>query len=258
MMLEAKSLMKKYHVRSESGAGRTLVAVNEVSVALQPGRTVGLVGESGSGKSTLGRMLAGLERPDEGTIWFEGQSLAGMPRESRDRFRRAVQVIFQNPMNALNPRWTVRAILEEPFAIHSRALAGNISSEIGRLLDDVRLPQNFLTRRPSELSGGERQRVCIARALALKPKLVICDEAVSSLDVLVRAEIMNLLLDLQKEHGIGYLFISHDLAVVRHMSDDVLVMKDGQIVESGPAAQVLAAPQTAYARLLVDAGHLAL
>lgn len=249
--LEARDVTRHYSVRSRSGESKRLTALGGVSVALEPGRTVGLVGESGSGKSTLGRILAGLERPDGGTVQFDGQPVAGSPKALREKFRRAVQVVFQNPMNALNPRWTVRAILEEPFRVN-----GEPAARTERLLDEVRLPKQFLTRRPGELSGGERQRVCIARALALKPRIVICDEAVSSLDVLVRADILNLLLELQKSHGIGYLFISHDLAVVRHMSDELLVMKNGQIVERGPAAQILAAPQTAYARTLIDAGKL--
>lgn len=254
-MLEARAAVKKYPAHAGPGRG-VLTAVNEVSLSLRPGRTLGLVGESGSGKSTLGRLLAGLERPDGGEILFEGADLSRMTREARAGFRRSVQMIFQNPMNALNPRWTVRAILEEPFRVHSAEPAGSLDAAARRILDEVRLPAAFLTRRPHELSGGERQRVCIARALALKPRLVICDESVSSLDVLVRAEILNLLLDLQKTHGIGYLFISHDLAVVRHMSDDLIVMQAGRAVEAGPALQVLAAPQSPYARTLIDAGNL--
>ena len=254
-MLEAKAVTKQYRSRAGVG-GEPLVVVRDVSVLLRPEETTGLVGESGSGKSTLGRLLAGLERPDGGEVWFEGCPLTGADGEIRKRFRRSVQVIFQNPMNALNPRWTVRAILEEPFRIHAAGVGGSLAAETGRILDEVRLPQAFLSRRPHELSGGERQRVCIARALALKPRIVICDESVSSLDVLVRAQILNLLLELQRTHRIGYLFISHDLAVVRHMSDRLLVMKDGRVVESGPAADVLAAPQTEYARSLIDAGKL--
>ncbi len=252
-MLAAQNVTKHYSIRSEAGGSKRLTALGGVSVSLIPGRTIGLVGESGSGKSTLGRILAGLEKPDGGAVTFEGAPIIGSSPSGRRKFRRAVQVVFQNPMNALNPRWTVRSILEEPFRVN-----GESASNIGRLLEEVHLPLHFLTRRPGELSGGERQRVCIARALALKPRIVICDEAVSSLDVLVRAEILNLLLELQRSHGIGYLFISHDISVVRHMSDDLVVMKDGQVVEFGPAADILASPRSAYTRTLLDAAYLKL
>lgn len=241
-MLEVKQVTKKY---------KDLIAVNGVSLKLEPGQTVGLVGESGSGKSTLGRILAGLERPDSGEVLFEGKPITD--KDQRKHFRKSVQMIFQNPMNALNPRWTVRSILAEPFIVNGE---GEKQSDLERLLDEVRLPKSFLTRRPRELSGGERQRICIARALALKPKLVICDEAVSSLDVLVRAEILNLLLDLQQKHDIGYLFISHDLMVVRHMSEIVAVMRRGVILEHGSAIQVLTQPQETYTREILSASHL--
>jgi len=254
-MLEAKRLTKAYRVADSKRMWgyKKLLAVQDVSFRVMPGKTLGLVGESGCGKSTLSRLLTLLESPDEGDVYFEGESMNLAKSKKRQHFRSQVQMVFQNPMNSLNPRMKITSSLSEPLEIHHKP---HTSRNLTDLLEQVGMQAQHLNRYPHELSGGERQRVCIARAIALKPQLVICDEAVSSLDVLVRAQILNLLLDLQKRHGLAYLFISHDLRVVRHMSDELLVMQHGRIVESGPAESVFQKPSNAYTQQLLNASSL--
>lgn len=205
MLLKVENLHKSY-------PGRNVKAVAGISFTLERGKTLGIVGGSGSGKSTLAKLILGLEKPDEGQIHFQGKKM---------------QAVFQHPAQSLNPKMRVREILSEPFLIqggHDRRL---IEKKIVELLDPVELPAHYLNRFPRQLSGGECQRVAIARAICLFPELIVCDEAVSSLDLLVQAGILNLLLKLQKERSVSYLFISHDHAVVRHMSDRILVMREG-------------------------------
>lgn len=229
-------------------------AVRGVSFDLAPGRTVGLVGESGSGKTTLARTIIGLIEPSSGTVTFDGTDLtAASPREFR-RIRRKMQMVFQDPHSSLNPRLTVEEILAEAWQIQSGTVPQpRWGTETAKLLDRVGLNPGHADRYPHQFSGGQRQRIGIARALALRPKVIICDEAVSALDVSVQAQILNLLDDLQDELGIAYLFIAHDLSVVRHIADDVLVLYQGEVVEQGATSTVFQDPQHEYTRALLAA-----
>ncbi len=231
-----------------------LRAVDGVSLAIAPGETVAVVGESGSGKSTLGRMLLGLDRPDEGRILYRAADIATRDGAARRRFRADVQVVFQDSFTSLNPRRSIAGSLGVPLR-HNLGLGRAESQQrIDALLERVGLdPARFRDRLPHELSGGQRQRVGIARALASNPRVIIADEPVSALDVSVRAHILRLLRDLQREHGLACLFITHDLGVVRAIADRVVVMYRGRIVEHGAAAQVMSAPAHAYTRTLLAA-----
>lgn len=228
-------------------------AVDGVSFSLEEGKTLGLVGESGSGKSTVSRALLKLLKPTGGAAFYKDQEILGMSEAKFRPLRREMQMVFQDPIGSLNPRMTIEAILGEPLGIHfkdmTRAQRRDVSAA---LLHRVGLPADSLKRYPHEFSGGQRQRVGIARALAVRPKFLICDEPVSALDVSVQAAILNLLKDLQEEFQLTYLFIAHDLAVVRHMSDDIIVMNGGRVVESGPADEVCERPQHEYTRRLLD------
>jgi oligopeptide/dipeptide ABC transporter ATP-binding protein len=226
-------------------------AVDDVSLALAPGRTVGVVGESGCGKSTTARLIMGLERTSAGELRFQGRPYGYSARALRP-VRRAVGMIFQDPYESLDPRFTVREIVAEPLRAHGRWREGG-EQRVRSLLADVGLANAALDSHPGEYSGGQRQRIGIARALALAPELVICDEPTSALDVSVQAQILNLLLELQRERGIGLLMISHDLHVVRRMSDEVIVMYAGAVMEQGPSAAVTAHPRHPYTRALLDA-----
>ncbi|MFI2295351.1 dipeptide ABC transporter ATP-binding protein [Isoptericola sp. NPDC019571] len=232
---------------------RTLVAVDDVSLAVGPGRTYALVGESGSGKTTTARLALRLERPSAGRVVFRGEDVtAARGRELRS-LRRGFQVVYQSPYASLDPRFTVEQIVTEPLRAYGVGDRAERADRVRSLIDDVALPVDVLRRGPRELSGGQRQRVAIARALALRPDLVVLDEPVSALDVSVQAQILELLVRLQAEHGLAYLFVSHDLAVVRQVADQVGVMRRGRIVEQGAADQILLDPQEDYTRELVAA-----
>ena len=245
-LLTAESVVVRYRRRMRP-------AVNGVSVAISRGDVLGIVGESGSGKSTLARALLGLEQPEQGRVSYRGVDLASMPRGEKERFRRRVQLVFQDPLNSLNPRMTIGATLGEVLAVHRIAVAREIPARVAALLEQVGLGAPVAGRYPHELSGGQRQRVGIARAISMEPEIVIADEPVSALDVSVQAHILNLLKRLVEERGITLVMIAHDLAVVRYVCRDVIVMKDGEVVEQGVASDLLARPRHAYTRSLVAA-----
>jgi glutathione transport system ATP-binding protein len=228
-------------------------AVEKVSFSLRPGETLALVGESGCGKSTTGRAIMQLLTPTAGTIRFDGRDLAGMRAEERRSLRQKIQYIFQDPFASLNPRLTVGFSIAEPLLVHGLASRSEAQARVGGLLGQVGLRPEHAKRYPFEFSGGQRQRICIARALASRPRLIIADEAVAALDVSIQAQIVNLLMDLQKEYGLAYLFISHDMAVVERISHRVAVMYLGQIVEVGPRQAIFENPQHAYTRRLMAA-----
>jgi peptide/nickel transport system ATP-binding protein len=246
--VRAENLTKRF--RGPDGQFRTVVS--DVSFSLSAGKTLGIVGESGSGKTTSARLLLGVETPDEGRVLVHGVPWQEMSSRQRRRERRYVQAIYQDPLGSFDPRYTVKRVLLEALgaAGHTGAPARRRAVE---LLGRVRLEASYLDRRPALLSGGQRQRVAIARALAADPEVIVCDEPVSALDVSVQAQILDLLLDLQSELGIAYLFISHDLGVVNHVADDVLVMKDAVVVESGPVEEIFDHPRADYTRSLLSA-----
>ena len=228
-------------------------AVDGVSLTIEPGETLGLVGESGCGKSTLGKTIARLYEPTEGTIHFEGANLSSMSRRQLKPYRREIQMIFQDPYESLNPRHTIGAIVEEPFVVQGMGTRSERMKWVSGLLRKVGLPESAAQRYPFEFSGGQRQRIGIARSLALKPKLLICDEPVSALDVSIQSQVLNLLMDLQREMGLSYLFISHDLAVVKHISDRIAVMYLGRIVELAPSEEIYSNPIHPYTKALISA-----
>jgi oligopeptide transport system ATP-binding protein len=228
-------------------------AVDGVSFDVQPGETLGLVGESGSGKSTTGYCVLQLMKPTSGSVKFEGTELTELRREDLRRMRREMQIVFQDPYSSLDPRMTVGDIVGEPLIVHGIGTRRDRSARIRELLDVVGFNPSYTNRYPHEFSGGQRQRIGIARALALSPKLIVCDEPVSALDVSIQAQILNLLKDLQRDFGLTYLFIAHDLAVIRGMSDRIAVMNRGQLVEIGPAEQVYTNPQDDYTKALLSA-----
>jgi len=228
-------------------------AVDGVSLSIGEGETVGLVGESGCGKSSLGRVVAGIVEPSSGEVRLQGQRISGLSRKQMRPYRRLVQFVFQDPHASLNPRTRVGRILEEPLIVHGLGNSRERQQRVESLLERVGLPVTAMQRLPHEFSGGQRQRVGIARALALEPKVVVCDEPVSALDVSVQAQVLNLLAKLQRESGISYLFISHDLSVVRHISDRVAVMFRGRLVEIASHEDIWRDPKHPYTRSLIAA-----
>ena len=256
-LLKVTNLKKYYPARGGflSGRPRAVVkAVDGVSFELRRGETLGLVGESGCGKSTVARTVLRLNEATDGEIWFGGEDVRAMGREALRRLRRRAQIVFQDPYSSLNPRMTVGQVLDEVLRVHR--LAGDTRGRRARmleLLDLVGLAPDHLHRFPHEFSGGQRQRIGIARALAVEPELIVCDEPVSALDVSVRAQVINLLHDLQARLGLSYLFIAHDLALVQHVSDRVAVMYLGRIVEAAPARALFESPQHPYTRALLSA-----
>jgi len=231
----------------------TVYAVDGVSFNVKPGETVGVVGESGCGKSTLGKTILRLYDPTGGEVLFEGKDLAKMGRRELREVRKDIQIIFQDPYESLNQTHTVGRIIQEPFVIHGVGTKEWRREEAKKLLKRVGLPESALDRFPHEFSGGQRQRIGIARSIALKPKLVICDEPVSALDVSIQSQVLNLLLDLQREMGMAYIFIAHDLAVVKHVSDRIAVMYLGKIVEFAAAEDLYKAPRHPYTQALISA-----
>ncbi len=251
-LLDARDLSKTF--RSGRGAGRREVpAVQDVSIAIEPGETHGLVGESGSGKSTTGRILLRLVEPDAGSATFRGQDLFALRGAELRAMRRHMQLIYQDPFSSVDPRFRVRDIVAEPWVIHRLHDRSERRRRADELLERVGIDPALGDRRPSSFSGGQLQRIGIARALALEPELIICDEPVSALDVSVQGQILNLLMDLQAERGLSYLFIAHDLAVVRHISHRVSVMREGRIVEHGTREEIFERPRHDYTKALLAA-----
>jgi peptide/nickel transport system ATP-binding protein len=251
-LVEAKGLSKIYRLKTGLFARKSIPAVQEASFALWRGRTLGVVGESGSGKTTIGMLLMRLVEATTGEVLFEGADLLRLSDAQMMSYRRRIQVIFQNPYASLNPRFTVGQILTEPMKIHRiGASDGERFERAVALARRVGLPADSVYKYPHEFSGGQRQRIAIARCLSMQPEVLICDESVSALDVSVQATVLNLLLDLQDEFSMSYLFISHDLAVVKYMADDMLVMHEGAIVERGPAEAIYESPQHEYTKRLL-------
>ncbi|MFC7431201.1 MULTISPECIES: ABC transporter ATP-binding protein [unclassified Agrococcus] len=246
-IVEVEGLTKVYPVRG----GDDFTAAKDVSFVIPRGQTVAIVGESGSGKTTTARMLLKAVEPTSGSMRFDGQEIADLKGDELRSFRQRVQPVFQDPYSSLNPSFTIGRIVGEPLDAYRRGSRAERRARVAELMDQVALPQSMLRRYPGELSGGQRQRVAIARALALKPDLVVCDEPVSALDVLVQSQILHLLGELQRELGLSYLFISHDLAVVRLISDHVAVMQRGEIVEQAPSEELFQNPRHPYTRQLL-------
>jgi len=255
-LLEVKDLRKWFPVRRGMVVERTVdyvKAVDDVSFEIGEGETLGLVGESGSGKSTTGYSVLQLLKPTGGSVRFMSKELTTMSRNDLREIRREMQIVFQDPYSSLNPRMTVGNIVAEPLTVHGVGTRRSREASVRDLLETVGFNPDFTNRYPHEFSGGQRQRIGIARALALNPRLIVCDEPVSALDVSIQAQILNLLKDLQRDLGLAYLFVAHDLAVVRTMSDRIAVMNKGKLVEMGPAEKVYAHPQDEYTRALLAA-----
>ena len=257
-LIEVREVSRRYPLARERlwAPRRTLTALDGVSLTVREGQTLGVVGESGSGKSTLTRCLLGLEPVDGGQILYRGEDIAAHDARSRRRHASRMQVVFQDPSASMNPRMTVHDIVAEGMVIHQQEMGLDPearSAQVMILLEQVGLGGDHLHRYPHELSGGQRQRVCIARALALRPECLILDEPTSALDVSVQAQVLNLLHEMQRALGLTYVFVSHDLAVVRYLCDAVVVLRGGQVVEAAPTQDLFANPQHAYTRALIAA-----
>ena len=251
--MEIKNLTKVFKLRGSLGKSSDFKAVDNVSLSVKRGTTMAIVGESGSGKSTVAQMTLSLLAPTEGSILFDGVEVNTLKGKELFNFRRRVQPIFQDPYGSLDPMFNIYRTIEEPLKIHKVGNAKSREKKVRELLDQVSMPASTMSRYPNELSGGQRQRIAIARALALNPDVIICDEAVSALDVLVQAQVLNLLNDLQEELGLTYLFITHDLAVVRQIADHVTVMQSGRVVEAATTDEVFNNPQQRYTQDLLNA-----
>ncbi|HWL77959.1 ABC transporter ATP-binding protein [Microbacterium sp.] len=253
-ILSVQNLVQEFVTRGPGGVKAGVVhAVSDVSFDLFPGETLGIVGETGSGKSTLARAIIGVDRPKSGVVRYLGRDLMGLSKRDLKRARKDIQMVYQDPFGSLNPRWRVEDVVAEPLLGHTRMGRHERRERVRELLDLVGLnPDTYARRRPMELSGGQAQRVAIARAIALNPALVICDEAISSLDVLIQAQVLNLFEKLRSELGLSYVFIAHDLATVKQISDRVAVMHLGQLAEIGPAEEIYRAPRHPYTKALLD------
>ena len=252
-LVRVENLVKHYSKKRLLGSGEEVRAVDGVSFSIFRGTTLAIVGESGSGKSTLALCLACLERPTSGNIWFEETGLSGLMEKDRRVIHRQIQLIFQDPANSFNPRWSVLDILTEPFVVQGNLDGDEMKSSAYALLEQVGLSPQLGEKRPSELSGGQRQRLAIARALGLRPKLLILDESLSALDCSLQAQIANLLMELQTSLQMTYVFISHDLAMAAHLADEIAVMSRGQIVERGAPETILTHPESSISRELLAA-----
>ena len=255
-LLEVRDLTKYFELASERrflGAKRTVKAVDGVNFTLKQGETLGLVGESGCGKSTLGRTLLKLYEPTSGSIFFEGEEITNFSPRKMKPLRRKMQIIFQDPYSSLNPRQSVGEIIAAPFRVHTSDTNLKIKQEVQNLMDRVGLNPEHFNRYPHEFSGGQRQRIGIARAIALRPRLIICDEPVSALDVSIQAQIINLLDDLKRDFGLSYIFIAHNLSVVQHIADRVAVMYLGKLVELAPTENLYEESHHPYTRALLSA-----
>ena len=251
-VISVRNLTKEFDIRGQRGGKKLLKAVDDVSFDIRRGTTLALVGESGSGKSTVANMVLGLLEPTSGTIDFEGRDTSTLSKQELFKLRRKMQVVFQNPYGSLDPMYSIYKCIEEPMALHKVGSRKEREARVAELLDMVSMPRSAMRRYPNELSGGQRQRIAIARALALRPEVIVLDEAVSALDVLVQNQIIQLLAELQSELSLSYLFITHDLAVVRQTADDVVVMKKGQAVEQGTADDIFENAQQEYTRNLIN------
>jgi len=252
-LLKVENLVKHYAAGRSTRSKDRLAALDGVSLSIPSGETLALVGESGSGKSTLALCIACLETPTSGSISFEGIDVATLDENQQRLFRPQIQLVFQDPASSLNPRWTALEIVSEPFLVQRRFTKPDRTVRALQLLDRVAIPRKLAGRRADELSGGQKQRLAIARALALEPKLIILDEALSALDCSVQALIANLLLELQASLGLAYLFITHDFAMAAHLADRIAVMDRGRIVESGPTENILRSPNHEATRALLAA-----
>lgn len=252
-LLRVENLGKRYESGALARAGKKIPALAGVSFSIHAGETLALVGESGSGKSTLALCVACLERPTSGEIWFEGCNIAELSEAEQRRIRPRIQLVFQDPANSLNPRWTAMEIVSEPFIVQRRLDANERREKVHALLERVGIGSERAGHRPDEFSGGQRQRLAIARALALEPKLLILDEALSALDLSVQAQIANLLIELQASLKLTILFITHDLAMAAHLADEIAVMERGEVVEQGAAGKIVRAPEHEATRRLIAA-----
>ena len=254
-LITIRNLAKAFPVRLGAFGERaaTVRALDDFTATILEGETLSLVGESGCGKSTTGFCILNLQRPTGGEVFYKGTDLSKLDEDGMRPFRRDLQIVFQDPYSTLNPRMTIGEALSEPILFHRLATKTELPARLKQLLADVGLSERFASRYPHELSGGQRQRVAIARALACQPRFIVCDEAISALDVSVQAQILNLLLDLQEKYGLTYLFIAHDLAVVRHISDRVGVMYLGRLAELAPSDALFATPLHPYTRALLSA-----
>ena len=252
-LLKVSNLTKVYDIRKGFGKKEKFTAVDNVSFEIPKGTTTAVVGESGSGKSTIAQMVLNLLDKTEGEIVFDGEQIGNLSEKKLFKYRRRVQPIFQDPYGSLDPMYSIYRTIEEPLRIHGIGNTASRQKKVKELLEQVSMPASTMHRFPNELSGGQRQRIAIARALALQPEMIVCDEAVSALDVLVQAQVLELLDELQREMGLTYLFITHDLAVVRQIADNVCVMEHGKIVEQGTADEIFSAPKSEYTRNLLAA-----